>query len=190
MSGIYILSLNSEYYMRNGYQDLRSHHEGNLICVLWLNFQQAVNGISQISFSAEESISPKKLTSLAEVAKQRELSGTLESEADMKLKKQLSDAKSKELSGHDIFGPPPEIAPRSLAAARSLESKESKDTGEPVPRSIRTSVKVSNVSLLWMRVHHSQLWFFDSSLQLVSLFLEINISSRWELTVNTIVLYL
>ncbi|KAK9272643.1 hypothetical protein L1049_003019 [Liquidambar formosana] len=107
-------------------------------------YQQAVNGISQISFSAEESISPKKPTSIHEVAKQRELSGTLESEADLKLNKQLSDAKCKELSGHDIFGPPPEIMPRSLAAERSLESKESKDIGEPAPRNVRTSVKVSN----------------------------------------------
>ncbi|XP_068638181.1 uncharacterized protein [Aristolochia californica] len=95
-------------------------------------YQQAVNAMSQISFSAEESVSPKKATSVAEVAKQRELSGTLESESDAKMKKQLSDAKCKELSGHDIFGPDPEIPPRPLAA-RSLE-KESKDMGEPAPR--------------------------------------------------------
>ncbi|XP_057970551.1 uncharacterized protein LOC131159555 [Malania oleifera] len=106
-------------------------------------YQQTLNGISQISFSAEESVSPRKPTSLPEVAKQRELSGTLESESDTK-KKQISDAKSKELSGHDIFGPPPEIPPRSLAAARSLESRESRDIGEPAPRNVRTSVKVSN----------------------------------------------
>ncbi|XP_059643408.1 uncharacterized protein LOC132285256 [Cornus florida] len=107
-------------------------------------YQQAVNGISQISFSAEENLSPKKPATLTEVAKQRELSGTLESESDSKVKKQLSDAKCKELSGHDIFAPPSEIPPRSLAAARSLESKESKDMGEPAPRNVRTSVKVSN----------------------------------------------
>ncbi|KAJ7945401.1 Alpha-ketoglutarate-dependent dioxygenase alkB-like protein 2 [Quillaja saponaria] len=106
-------------------------------------YQQAINGISQISFSAEESISPKKPVSIPEVAKQRELSGTLQSESDAK-KKLISNAKSKELSGHDIFGPPPEIVPRSLAAARTLESKESKDMGEPAPRNVRTSVKVSN----------------------------------------------
>ncbi|KAJ9670073.1 hypothetical protein PVL29_026559 [Vitis rotundifolia] len=97
-------------------------------------YQQALNGMSQISFSAEESISPKKPTSLPEVAKQRELSGTLASELDPRIKKQISDAKCKELSGHDIFSGPPEILPRSLAAARSLESKESKDMGEPAPR--------------------------------------------------------
>ncbi|KAL5992381.1 hypothetical protein ACLOJK_013298 [Asimina triloba] len=105
--------------------------------------QPAASVTSQISFSVEESISPRKPTSVAEVAKQRELSGTLESEADAKMKKQQSDAKCKELSGHDIFGPPPEILPRSLAA-RSQELKESKDIGGPVPRNLRTSVKVSN----------------------------------------------
>ncbi|KAJ1377340.1 hypothetical protein SESBI_48995 [Sesbania bispinosa] len=106
--------------------------------------QQAMNGISQISFSTEESVSPKKPTTQAEVAKQRELSGTLQSESDSRSKKQISNAKTKELSGNDIFGPPPEIVPRSVAAARTLESKESKDMGEPLPRNVRTSVKVSN----------------------------------------------
>ncbi|KAK7281007.1 hypothetical protein RIF29_08635 [Crotalaria pallida] len=106
--------------------------------------QQAMNGISQISFSTEESVSPKKPTSIPEVAKQRELSGTLQSDADTKSKKQISNAKTKELSGNDIFGPPPEIVPRSMAAVRTLESKESKDMGEPLPRNVRTSVKVSN----------------------------------------------
>ena len=105
-----------------------------------------MNGISQISFSADGSVSPKKPTSLSEVAKQRELSGTLQSESDAKNKKQISNAKYKEISGHDIFAFP-EIKPRSLAAARSTESRESKDIGEPVPRNVRTSVKVSNVSL-------------------------------------------
>ncbi|KAJ8765600.1 hypothetical protein K2173_014722 [Erythroxylum novogranatense] len=107
-------------------------------------YQQALNGISQISFDAEEKISPKKPTSIPEVAKQRELSGTLQSELDTKSKKQISNAKFKEISGHDIFAPSPEIKPRSLAAARHMETRESKDIGEPAPRNIRTSVKVSN----------------------------------------------
>jgi hypothetical protein len=47
------------------------------------------------------------------VAKQRELSGTLLSEDDSKLKKQLSNAKTKELSGHDIFAPPEDPRPRN-----------------------------------------------------------------------------
>lgn len=77
-------------------------------------YQQAVAGMSQISFGAQDNVSPKKPTSLPEVAKQRELSGNLDSAAEAKLKKQLSDAKCKELSGHDIFAPPPEIKPRAL----------------------------------------------------------------------------
>ncbi|KAK6940146.1 protein of unknown function DUF4057 [Dillenia turbinata] len=108
-------------------------------------YQQAVGGISQISFSVEENISPKKPTSLPEVAKQRELSGTLESETDVKLRKQPSDAKCKELSGHDIFAPPPEILPHPLAS-RAAELKESKDIGEPGLRNVHTSVKVSNMT--------------------------------------------
>lgn len=107
-------------------------------------YQQAINGVSQISFSTEESVSPKKPTSIPEVAKQRELSGTLQTDLDAKTQKQISNAKTKELTGNDIFGPPPEIVPRSMAAARTLESKESKDMGEPLPRNLRTSVKVSN----------------------------------------------
>ncbi|KAE8694079.1 putative Nitric oxide synthase-interacting protein [Hibiscus syriacus] len=102
--------------------------------------QRATN--SQISFSADSSVSPKKPTSLPEVAKQRELSGSLQSESDAKNKK-ISNAKYKEISGHDIFSSPPEIKPRSLAAA-ATESRESKDMVEPAPRNIRTSVKVSN----------------------------------------------
>ncbi|KAI8029468.1 hypothetical protein LOK49_LG01G02325 [Camellia lanceoleosa] len=107
-------------------------------------YQQAINGISQISFSMEEKVSPQKLNTLSEAAKQRELSGTLESDLDAKTQKQPSDAKCKELSGHDIFGAPPEIPPRSLAAVRSLEATESKDIAEPALRNVRTSVKVSN----------------------------------------------
>ncbi|KAG0471189.1 hypothetical protein HPP92_015735 [Vanilla planifolia] len=106
-------------------------------------YQQAMSGISQISFRDEESVSPKKPTSLPEVAKQRELSGTLESEMELKVQKQLSDAKCKELSGHDIFGPPPEIPPRPLAA-RNLELRGQLKFGEPSSPSIQTSVKVSN----------------------------------------------
>ncbi|KAM7518582.1 hypothetical protein LguiB_017544 [Lonicera macranthoides] len=88
---------------------------------------QAVAGISHISFGEEEDdVSTKKPLSLP---KQRELSGTLESEADAQLKKQLSDAKCKELSGHNIFAPPPEIQPRPLAA-RAPALRESITIGE------------------------------------------------------------
>lgn len=106
--------------------------------------------MSQISFSADESISLKKPTSIPEVAKQRELSGTMQNDADMKSKRLISNAKFKEISGHDIFPPPDEIVPRSLAVAHSLETKENKDIGEPAPRNIHTSIKVSNVSLCIM----------------------------------------
>jgi hypothetical protein len=114
------------------------------LCVIGWNCQQAIAGISHISFSEEESVSPKKPTTLPEVAKQRELSGTLESE-DAKLKKQLSDAKCKELSGHDIFAPPPEILPRPVTA-RTLDLKGSIEIGEPATQNVRTSVEVSNLS--------------------------------------------
>ncbi|KAL3514122.1 hypothetical protein ACH5RR_026839 [Cinchona calisaya] len=97
-------------------------------------YQQAVSGISQISFGDEETVTPKKPTSLPEVAKQRELSGNLESESEAKLKKQSSNAKSKELSGHDIFAPPPEIQPRPLAA-RAPALRESITIGETATRS-------------------------------------------------------
>ncbi|PNT35437.1 hypothetical protein POPTR_005G076000v4 [Populus trichocarpa] len=107
-------------------------------------YQQAVTGMSQISFSSDESISLKKPTSIPEVAKQRELSGTMQNDADMKSKRQISNAKFKEISGHDIFSPPDEIVPRSLAVAHSLEIKENKDIGEPAPRNIHPSIKVSN----------------------------------------------
>lgn len=95
-------------------------------------YQQAVAGISHISFGEDGTVSPKKPASLPEVAKQRELSGTLDSEAEAKLKKQLSEAKCKELSGHNIFAPPPEIQPRPLAA-RALALRESITIGETTP---------------------------------------------------------
>lgn len=78
------------------------------------------------------------------MAKQRELSGTLETDADGRTRKQISDAKSKELSGTDIFGPPSEAPTRS--STRAIGVKENKDMEEPAPRALRTSVRVSNVS--------------------------------------------
>jgi len=70
-------------------------------------FLQAISTVSHISFAEDGTDPPKKPTSVAEVAKQRELSGTLQSEADSKMK-QISNAKSKELSGHDIFADTPD----------------------------------------------------------------------------------
>lgn len=87
------------------------------------------------------------------MAKQRELSGTLESESEAKLKKQISDAKSKELSGHDIFAPPPEILPRP--AVRALALKENFNLGDSAPQDVQTSVGVLTVSDVWMHIHIS-----------------------------------
>ncbi|XP_012067856.1 uncharacterized protein LOC105630599 isoform X2 [Jatropha curcas] len=118
-------------------------------------YQQTLSGISHISFGEEESLSPKKPATLPEVAKQRELSGTLENDAEAKLQKQVSDAKCKELSGHDIFAPPPEILPRPTTV-RALALKESIELGEPTPRnpaggqmsseeaSVKTAKKIYN----------------------------------------------
>ncbi|KAG8063194.1 hypothetical protein GUJ93_ZPchr0003g16814 [Zizania palustris] len=72
---------------------------------------QAVSTVSHISFAEDGSVPPKKATSVAEVAKQRELSGTLQSEADSKMKRQVSNAKSKELSGHGLFDDPQDARP-------------------------------------------------------------------------------
>ncbi|XP_047327336.1 uncharacterized protein LOC124931000 [Impatiens glandulifera] len=108
-------------------------------------YQQAVAGISHISFAEEEIITPKKPTTLTEVAKQRELSGNLESDSDAKMQRQLSNAKCKELSGNDIFAPPPEIQLRPLAA-RALALRETIEIGEPVSKfddpMLKTSKKI------------------------------------------------
>ncbi|KAG2282047.1 hypothetical protein Bca4012_050572 [Brassica carinata] len=110
-------------------------------------YQQALSGISHISFGEEEDLSPKKPITLPEVAKQRELSGTMESESASNLKKQLSDAKYKEISGQNIFAPPPEIKPRS-GAIRALALKdnfnlgaESQTSGEE-DSSVKTAKKI------------------------------------------------
>uniref|UniRef100_A0A6N2MYU4 DUF4057 domain-containing protein n=1 Tax=Salix viminalis TaxID=40686 RepID=A0A6N2MYU4_SALVM len=82
------------------------------------------------SFAEKKSVLPKSSTTSLLVAKQRELSGTLESESDAMLK-QISSAKSKELSGHDIFAPPPEILPRPTTV-RALALQESIQLGNNV----------------------------------------------------------
>ncbi|KAK9748979.1 hypothetical protein RND81_02G094500 [Saponaria officinalis] len=98
-------------------------------------YQQTLTSMSQISFATDESVSPKKPATLPEVAKQRELSGNLDSAAEAKLKKQLSDAKCKELSGHNIFAPPPEIKPRSVQPSPAFRETDS----EPV---LKTAKKI------------------------------------------------
>lgn len=101
----------------------------------------------KLSSSTEENISQETPITQTEVEKQHELSGNQETQIHRKVK-QLSEAKSRELSGSNIFGPPIEVPPRSVTVARSLEHKESEDMIEPAPRTVRTSVKVSNVSCL------------------------------------------
>lgn len=126
-----------------------------LTCLIDWICQQAIAGISHISFGEEESVSPKKPATLPEVAKQRELSGTLDSD-ESQLQKQLSDAKCKELSGHNIFAPPPEIVPRPITA-RTLDLKGSIEIGESASSDIGTSVKVSDVSYItWTHTQVSQ----------------------------------
>ncbi|XP_042410848.1 uncharacterized protein LOC122000539 [Zingiber officinale] len=51
------------------------------------------------------------MASLTGMAKQRELNGILLSESEPRSQKRVSDAKSRELSGHDIFAPPPREFP-------------------------------------------------------------------------------
>lgn len=117
-------------------------------------YQQAAAAVSHISFGEEGTVFTKKPNTLPEVAKQRELSGNLESEADAKLKKQISDVKCKELSGHGIFSPAPEIQPRP-SAARALALREHITIGEPAPQNgidghksedpvIKTAKKIPN----------------------------------------------
>ncbi|EOA27602.1 hypothetical protein CARUB_v10023742mg [Capsella rubella] len=98
---------------------------------------------SQISFSGEENVTPKKPVTLNEAAKQKELSRTVETEADSKSKKkQVSNTKSRAMSGHDIFASP-EKQPRRLLAVTQSEVKGNRNTEESAPRSSRASVKVS-----------------------------------------------
>lgn len=87
-------------------------------------------------------MSARKPATLTEVAKQRELSGTLEADADSKLKKQLSNAKCRELSGCDIFAPPPEILPRPTMAldfGGSVDHGESRNVSDCVCAHVNVS---------------------------------------------------
>ncbi|MFS7914168.1 hypothetical protein Hanom_Chr02g00150231 [Helianthus anomalus] len=111
-------------------------------------YQQAIAGINHISFGEEETMSPKKPIS---EAKQRELSGTLDSESEARLRKQISDAKNKDVSGHNIFAAPPEVQPSPLAA-RALALKESITIGHP------SSITIGHPS------HNVSIYFRYSSL--------------------------
>lgn len=99
---------------------------------------QTMSTVSHISFAEDGSVPPKKPTSVAEVAKQRELSGTLQSDVDGKMKKQISNAKSKELSGHDIFAEPHEPRPNR---ARNSENVSTFSFGEANTESMSRTPK-------------------------------------------------
>ncbi|KAJ1296804.1 hypothetical protein BS78_01G330700 [Paspalum vaginatum] len=88
--------------------------------------RQAISTVSHISFAEDGTDPPKKPTSVAEMAKQRELSGTIQGDADSKMKKQVSNAKSKELSGHNIFADSPDS--RSSRARNSSNSSSASHT--------------------------------------------------------------
>lgn len=108
---------------------------------------QPAGGVSQITFGSEESASPKKPVTIPEVAKQRELSGTRETTDDIHARRgSFSNAKAKELTGSNIFGPPPPDQPKNN---RSFEMREESKTNQdqPQPRSLHTSVRISNVSV-------------------------------------------
>lgn len=105
---------------------------------------------NQISFSGEENTTPKKPTTLTEPANQKELCRSVQTKADStSKKKQISNAKTKAISGHDIFASPPlppESQPRRFLAATQQQVKENKNVEESAPRNLRASVKASNVS--------------------------------------------
>ncbi|KAL3701739.1 hypothetical protein R1sor_019761 [Riccia sorocarpa] len=107
-----------------------------------VRLHQPAGGVSQIQFGGEELTSPKKPTSVPEVAKQRELSGSTETTLDLK-HRNFSNAKAKELTGSNIFGPaPPDAPPRR--AATEVREQQKDGLAEGPPRNHRTCVKVSN----------------------------------------------
>ncbi|XP_033145396.1 uncharacterized protein LOC103864338 isoform X2 [Brassica rapa] len=104
---------------------------------------------SQISFSGEENnnaaATPKKptTTSSPEAAKLKELGRSVQTQADSKSKKkQLSNSKTKAITGRDIFASPP--PPETQVAATKQQVKGNKNLEE--------SAKASNSS---RKIHHN-----------------------------------
>ncbi|XWS44925.1 hypothetical protein CRYUN_Cryun15aG0092000 [Craigia yunnanensis] len=83
---------------------------------------QAVNGISQISFSADGSVSPKKPTSLPEPAG-GQTSILFTEEPVVKTANKINNQKFQELTGNDIFmgDVPPGSAEKPLSRAKLQE---------------------------------------------------------------------
>jgi hypothetical protein len=109
---------------------------------------QPAGGVSQISFGGEECASPKKPVTVPEVAKQKELSGTVETTDDLAARRVVSNAKAKELIGSNIFGPPPPEPPKPSRALELKREEAAKGSSggeaQPPARNVHTSVKVSN----------------------------------------------
>lgn len=101
---------------------------------------QPAGGVSQISFGQDGAVSPRKPASLPEVAKQRELSGTLEAEGENPSRKSASTAKAKELVGSNIFAPSSDLPPRSLGENLDQDSEEATSS------SVNPSVKPSQIA--------------------------------------------
>ncbi|KAL6594039.1 hypothetical protein ACP70R_048940 [Stipagrostis hirtigluma subsp. patula] len=103
---------------------------------------QVTNTISQITFAEDASVPPRKPTSVAEVARQRELSRTVQSEGDGIMRRQVADTKSQELSGHDIFAdyedPRPNRSRRSDYSSSAQHSPVKNANVLPAPYLVST----------------------------------------------------
>lgn len=93
---------------------------------------QPAGGVSQISFGVDGAVSPKKPSSVPELAKQRELTGTLDASAETPSRKPSSTAKVKELVGSNIFSPPTDLPPRSLSRSLDEERQENEVDTTPI----------------------------------------------------------
>ncbi|EFJ16383.1 hypothetical protein SELMODRAFT_421890 [Selaginella moellendorffii] len=87
------------------------------------------SGGSQISFGEGDNSFQKKASSHAEVAKQRELSGTQETFEEQP-RRPMSNAKAKEMCGSNIFGPP--TSEYSSQGQRTHNQKAAEMTGNDI----------------------------------------------------------
>eukprot|EP00249_Psilotum_nudum_P006529 c19854_g1_i1 orf=3-908(-) len=111
---------------------------------LALRVKQPAGGAPQISFGVD-AVSLKKPTSLPGVVKQRELSGTLETDEETPVRRPCSSAKARELAGSNIFGLA--VDPRSGCLRHAFEEHQpNRGTPETIPRVGRGCVKVLNAA--------------------------------------------
>eukprot|EP00249_Psilotum_nudum_P006530 c19854_g1_i2 orf=529-1176(-) len=107
-------------------------------------YMQPAGGAPQISFGVD-AVSLKKPTSLPGVVKQRELSGTLETDEETPVRRPCSSAKARELAGSNIFGLA--VDPRSGCLRHAFEEHQpNRGTPETIPRVGRGCVKVLNAA--------------------------------------------